>query len=386
MADDMKKPFRNTGEWLEMKKNLIRNSRRYLRLVALCLFVAVLAGCDDPAAETAAAPEPNRWRLPVMTVKVEDLPVGYVTTGSVVSDQRVQVSSRISGYIRKILVNEGDRVERGQELILLDDADVEGAIRQAQAAVNKAASALQDAQTDVKRYEELHKKGSVPENALRKMRLQRDVSRDSLREAQAALDTALAQRRYIRVTSSVGGVVVARHKREGDLATPGLPILTIESSQGLLFETHVAERRIAGIRPGQKVPVEIDALGELLEGTVARVVPAGDPLTRRYLVKIALPSHPGLLSGMFGRARFHLGDRAAPVIPPGALVERGGLQGVFVLDDERHTRFRWLQIGRAWNDRLEVLAGLQGGERIVATREERLREGDLIVAGNGADE
>ncbi len=368
-----------------MKQEIMNKGRLQVCLAVLSL-VVVLAGCDGSNAKTAVEPAPKTWRLPVVEVEVENLPVAYVTPGSVVSDQRIQVTSRTTGYIHEIPVKEGDRVEKGQVLVLLDDADVEGAIRQALATVNKAKSALHDAQTDVDRYEELYKKGSVSENALRKMRLQRDISRDSLREAQAALNTALAQRQYIRIVSPVAGVVVARHKREGDLATPGVPIVTLESSQGLLFETYVAERRIAGIRPGEKVRVEIDALGENLEGSVARVVPAGDPLTRRYLVKIALPSHSGLLSGMFGRARFHLGDKPAPVIPPVARVERGGLQGVFVLDDDHRIRFRWLRIGRAWKDRLEVLAGLQGGETIVAAEEKRLREGDRVVPEGSGDE
>ena len=362
-----------------MRTNILNTMQAKQWLIFMSLGLSlVLAGCSDQTATTTTKIDFKTWNLPVAEVVVEELPINYSTTGSVVSDQRIDVTSRTTGYIREIIVREGERVVKGQSLIILDDADVEGAIRQAQAAVNKATSALHDAETDLERYEDLFKSGSISENKLRKTRLQRDVAHDTQREAQAALNTALAQRQYIRISSPVTGVVVARQKRDGDLATPGAPILTVESSQGLLFETHVAESRIGKIWQGDVVQVSIDALDEPLEGVIARLVPAGDPLTRRYLVKISLPKQEGLLSGMFGRTHFRIGAEASPVISPEALVKRGGLQGVFVLDSQNHIHFRWLQTGKIWSDRIEVRAGLQGGERIVAVTDARIREGDLI--------
>ncbi len=344
----------------------------------LLIFFLVLVGCDDHSAKPMKKIDHKTWQLPVAKVVVQDLPINYNSTGSVVSDQRIEVTSRMTGYIREIVVREGELVKKGQSLIMLDDADVEGAIRQAQAAVNKATSSLHDAKTDLKHYKKLFKRGTVSEDKFRKTRLHSDVANATLIEAQAALNTALSQRQYINISSPITGIVVARHKREGDLATPGVPILTIESNQGLLFETFVAESRIGKIRQGDAVQVSIDALDELLNGVVARVVPAGDPLTRRYQVKISLPKQEGLLSGMFGRAQFHVGTESAPVISPLAMTERGGLKGVFVVDSENQIHFRWLQIGRLWNKRIEVRAGLQNGERIVAIADASLREGDLI--------
>ena len=345
----------------------------------------VLVGCNDQTGKSAEVVY-KTWRLPVTEVVVEELPINYSSIGSIVSDQRIDIASRTTGYIREIVVKEGEQVIKGQPMILLDDADVEGAIRQARAAVNNAASSLRDAEADLERYEALFKRESVSENRLRKIRLQRDMAHDTLSGGQAALNTALSQRQYIRISSPVTGVVVARHKREGDLATPGAPILTVESSQGLLFETYVAESQIMKIRQGDAVQVNIDALEETIGGVVARVVHAGDPMTRRYLVKIALPKQTGLLSGMFGRTHFRVGSEAAPVISPAALIERGGLQGVFVVDSENHISFRWVQAGKTWDERIEIRSGLQGGERIVAVTDARLHEGDLIRPAGGADE
>ncbi len=260
--------------------------------VLTCL---TLVACGD--VETKKTIKYSSWDLPSGVVTIEKLPVNYTSTGTVVSDQRIEVSSRSTGYIR-----EGEEVTRGQLLIKLDSSDVEGAVTQAEAALKTVTLALQDANIDLQRFNDLYKNGNVSENQIRKIRLFRDSAQEAVLKAQTALKTAHSQRQYISISSQIRGVVVARHHREGDLATPGKSILTIESSQGLLFDTYVAASQISKIDRGDKVQVSIDALNLTLEGNVARVVPVGDPITRRYKVKIALPNEKGLLSGMFGRA------------------------------------------------------------------------------------
>lgn len=360
---------------VEKRKNI------FLYLVPLAL--AALLGACGKAPQTAAAPNATSRPLPVMTASA-GAPLEYTAVGSVVSDQRVEVASRLSGYIRDILVQEGDRVRRGQLLARLDAADVEGGIRQGQAAGGAAEAALRDAQIDLERFQRLFERGSVSDNELRKVRLKFEAAREASNQARAGLDTALAQRAYTEITSPVDGVVVVRHKRTGDLAVPGAPLLTLESGRGLLFETFVAEGQVAAIAVGKPVQVNIDGLPAPLKGTVSRVVPSGDPVSRSYQVKIALPETVGLMPGMFGRAAFWLGASSAPLVPRQALVERGGLTGVFVVDGEGRARFRWLRIAREWPDQVEVSAGLAADERFVAAATPALREGDRVTAAKEA--
>ena len=353
-------------------------------LLLLCIMFFWIGGCSDRPSPISL--KPRTFSVPVIQVKARDIPISYITTGSVISDARVQVSSRITGFILDIAVREGDPIKKDQLLITLDDADVKGAIEKARAAVAKAKSALDDAEIDVKRYEILFSRGSASDNALRKVRLRRDVAKDSLSEAESSLKTALAHQSYIRIISPVDGIVVDRHKRKGDLATPGVPILTVESADSLLFETYIAEARVGNIHTGDKTRVEIDVLKNSLKGAITRIVPSGDPVTRRYLVKIALPDVPGLMPGMFGRVHFVIGSEKSPVVPRLALVTRGGLTGVFVLDSKNSVRFRWLRTSREWPDRLEVSAGLKGGERIVAAVPPDMRDGDLVEIKAAVDE
>ncbi len=321
-----------------------------------------------------------------MKVVRQNIETTYTTTGTVVSDARVEMTSRISGYIRDIKVQEGQAVKKGDLLVVLDNSDVEGAILQSRAALAQTEAAYKDAETDVIRYEALFKKGSTSDNALRKARLQRDVQADIAKQAKVRLETALAQRVYVTIISPVDGIVVGKIKRNGDLATPGRPIIIVESADNLLFETYVAESRISAMHAGDEVEVWIDALRETFSGKIARLVSSGDPVTRRYLVKINFPVNADLLPGMFGRAIFIVGQEKDPVIPKSAIITRAGLKGVFLVEEDQNVKFRWIRTGREWPDKVQVNAGIIAGQRIVAEKGSGLRDGDQILHRGAANE
>jgi RND family efflux transporter MFP subunit len=357
---------------------------RYRNIIICFVLSILLSGCSKDPPVYSKTP-PSVYQFPVTEVKVENIPVYYSTIGSVVSDTRIEISSRITGFINNITVHEGMRVHSGKLLIIIDNSDVEGAINQIKSSVAKCTGILIDAETDVERFNALFTHGCVSDNTLRKVLLQRDIARNNLDEAKASLQTAISQRKYTRIICPVNGVVVNRQKRAGDLATPGVPILTIESAQALLFDTYIPESYMANIGVGDEVSVDIDALEKSFKGNVARIVPSGDPASRSYQVKITIPVIDGLLPGMFGRAKFFISHHKSPVVKRTHICVRGGLTGVFLLDQDNSVKFRWLRIARQWQDNLEVSAGLTGGERIVAGHFPELREGD-IVREAGVDE
>jgi len=337
--------------------------------------VMMLSGCsgDTPA----PAPE-TALRLPVITIATTTQPREYEVAGNVVSDRRIEIASKISGYIRSIAVAEGDRVAAGDLLVQIDDSQIAAAITEARVGLDAAQALFADADADLARYEALLAQDSIPEAQVRKARLQRDAASGQVRAARAALEQASAQQQYTRITSPVDAVVIARQRRSGDLVAPGLPLLTLESPKGLLLEVWVAEEWLGALAPGAPVLVTIDGIAAPLPGRLARIVPSGDAVSRRFAVKIALPEAPGLAPGLFGRALFNLGDETLLTVPRTALVERGGLTGVFVVDAEQRARFRWLRTRREWPDRIEVTAGLEPGERIIARAAPRLPEGTRI--------
>jgi len=125
-------------------------------------------------------------------------------------------------------------------------------------------------------------------------------------------------------------------------------------------------------RTGGQVSIAIEALQNAeLKGKVVEIVPAADPASRAFLVRIELPADTRLRSGLFGRAQFSRGEQPVLLIPRSAVVERGQLQGVFVLDQNKVASLRYVTLGKPSGSEIEVLSGLQGGERFVGNPGER---------------
>ena len=160
------------------------------------------------------------------------------------------------------------------------------------------------------------------------------------RAGQAQANAALAQARtslgYTLIHAPFAGVVTEKKADPGTLASPGMPLFTIEDTRNYRLEVTVDENDIRIVRAGQSASVSLDALGNAeLSGKVVQIVPAADPASRSFLVKIGLPADAHIHSGLFGRARFPKGERQTLLIPRAAIVEHGQLQGVYVVDANR---------------------------------------------------
>lgn len=342
--------------------------------------LAMLAGCHtgESKAETRTSP----LALTTEPVSTAAFPRTCDLPGTIISDDRFQLSSRVVGFIRRLDVREGQRVSKGQLLVQIDPIEVEQAIKQGHASVDAAGKDLEDAAIDVEKFEKLAKTGAIATEAYRKAKVRRDIAESTLTKAKAGLVGIKSQSAYTEIRSPVDGVVITRHKQSGDLTVTGVPILTVESRRTLLFQVYVPESQIREMAVGMSATLRIDAMPERsFEGTIQRIVPSGDPVTRRYEVDVTVPTDPGLLPGMFGRAEIGLGKALVLAIPSAARVQRGGLGGVFVVDQGNVARFRWLRFGREWNGLVEVTAGLSEGERIVAAVDQRVKDGVPVAQG-----
>lgn len=345
-------------------------------VLVLSICACLLAACADHSGSPASASVPVT--ADVAVVRLMQLPVTSDVTGSIVSDGRINVTTRVLGFIRQLDVREGQPVRKGDLLLRIDASDIDAAIVQAAAGVQVAQEAWQDAQYDVRQNTQLVPVGAIPADLLRKSRLREETTRAALEQARAALAAAQAQRNYVDITSPVDGVVVSVTGRSGEMAAPGAPLLTVESREVLLFKTFVPEHNLAAIKAGDSVSVRVDALGdERFKGRVRGVVPSGDGVSRRNEVDIVLPRDARLLPGMFGRLEILVDEKPVITVPRAALVRRGGLDGVFVLQ-EGVARFRWLRTGKHLGDALEVSAGLLDGETILARATDVVRDGTPI--------
>ncbi|HVO80843.1 MAG TPA: efflux RND transporter periplasmic adaptor subunit [Terriglobales bacterium] len=357
--------------------------------MSMVLAVAALSGCSSERQPTAPAPETVR-NVAVLTVQRADVPDLVEAVGTIRAAQTSELASQMMGNIVEIRVHEGDRVRRGQVLAVIDDAQPRAAVDRATAAGNAAGQELTASESDLalaestlKRYQSLYDKKSVSPQEFDEVKARyqgalarRDMARAGQAQAKAALAQARSSFTYTRIVAPFDGIVTEKKADPGTLASPGLPIFTIEDLTRYRLEATVNENDLRYVRMGTPVPVVVDALGDTeLKGKVSQIVPAADPASRSFLVKIEVPADPRLRSGLFGRAMFSRGTRSSLLIPQTAVVRRGQLQGVYVLEPGSIANLRYVTLGKSSDSEVEVLAGLQEGEQLVA------KPGDLDLSG-----
>jgi len=341
--------------------------------------VISLSSCSTEHLAKTPSPE-TIGNIPVLAAQQASSPDLLEALGTVHAAQTSDLASQMMGNIVEIRVHEGDRVQRGQVLATIDDSQPRAAVDRATAAELAAQQQLAAADSDLalaestlKRYQNLYDRKSVSPQEFDEVKARqqaalarRDMAKAGQAQAQAALSQARTSLDYTRIRAPFDGVVTAKKADSGALASPGIPLLTVEDVRRYRLEAAVNESDLRYVRIGQQVPVAIDALDNAgLQGKVVQIVPAADPASRTFLVKVELPIDARLRSGLFGRAQFSRGERQALLIPRSAVVERGQLQGIYVLDQNRVASLRYITLGKPSGTEVEVLAGLQDGELLV---------------------
>lgn len=317
--------------------------------------VLLAAGCsskEEPATAVVAAASPATIQVAVVEIKPAQVPVRVEVTGQVTPIFQAILSSRIQGTIDTLLVREGTRVAKGQTLLQLDNRDV-------QADLARAKAEEENARTQLLRMNALLKDEAVSKQEVE------NASR-AFKVAEANRKAVLAQLSYTVVKAPFDGVITEKKVEAGELASPGQPLLKMEDPLQLRLEATVAEGDLKSIAQGGRIPVFIDALeAQALSGVVSQILPAGDPQTHTFIVKVDLPKTPGLKSGMFGRFQLDKGTSQTILVPASAVVERGELTSVFVVGTDRIARLRWIKAGRWFDQQREILSGVNPGERIL---------------------
>ena len=369
---------------------MIRANSILLRLVPLAAAMAGgLSGCSSERSAQPSVPE-TVHSVTVLSVQRADSPDLLEAVGTIRAAQTSQLASQAMGNIEELRVHEGDRVQRGQVLAIIDDAQPRAAVDRATAAESAAQqevaaseSDLALAQSTLTRYQALYDRKSVSPQEFDEVKARyqaalahRDMTRAGQTQAKAALMQAHTSLSYTRILAPFDGVITEKKADPGMLASLGLPLFTIEGFGHYRLEASVNENDLRYVRMGEQVSVVVDALESPRQtGRVVQIVPAADAGSRSFLVKIELPADTRLRSGLFGRAEFSRGNRSALLIPQIAVVERGQLQGVYVLDRNGIANLRYLTLGKAAGSAVEVLAGLEEGERLVA------KPGELELGG-----
>lgn len=395
--------------------------QRSARISAIALLAAwAVTGCgrDETSSEAVATGVPVKVSVATVTRTPTDRQ--REAMGTVKAKTASTVQSMATGHVTAVHVREGDRVEAGQVLVQIDDRELqamaaraesglreaESARREIEKAIQAAAHAQRAAEAGRDLAEVTHNryKGLVDQGVMSPQRYDEASARwkgsvaevaqagamvQAAQERRAEADARIAQARdevtrartqlsHARVTAPFSGIVTRKTVDVGDLATPGVPLLEIEATDLYRLETNVDETLVQSVTMGDAVTVILDAASLELPGTVAEILPAGDPASRTFLVKIDLPSHENVRSGMFGRARFKGAHASVLAVPVTAVTERGQLAYVYVVGEEGVIRLRLVTLGKRYGEYVEVLSGLDEGERIVVSDLSRLSDGARV--------
>jgi membrane fusion protein (multidrug efflux system) len=334
-------------------------------LSAALLLTGALGGCDGSKAATPAKADATP-AVAVETVKPvrADMAAVYSGTAPIEADQESRVVAKVGGEVRRLLVEEGDRVRAGQVLAVLDGDKLRLEVAQARANLAKL-------ERDFQRNLELQKRGLIGSAAFDDLRYQLDAER-------AVHDLAALQLSYTEIRAPIDGVVADRRVKLGNTLQPNDPLFTITKPEPLIAHVHVPERELAKLAVGQNAEVQVDAAGGVFAAHIRRISPVVDPATGTFKVTLEFSPAPQLRAGMFSRVNIVYERRAMALqIPRAALVEADGGPVVFVVAGGKAVS-RPVRTGLANGGAVEVLSGLSDGDPVVVVGQNGLKSGNEV--------
>jgi RND family efflux transporter MFP subunit len=334
---------------------------RNLFFVAGLAVTLVSCGHKDARVETKSLPTAT---VRAQIVASKERIATEEVVGTVRAKLRSIIEAKVSGKIEQMLVVPGQQVKAGELLAVID-------AREVQARYDQAVALKQQAEADLKRLTSLLEQKVLSQAEFDNAQARARVTIAGVAEAETMLD-------YTKVTAPFAGVITRKHADVGDLATPGKPLLEMEDSTALRLEADVPEAVIGKLKLGDRLPVRISALENEREGVISEIAPAADPNSRTFLVKLDLPSTPGLRAGQFGRVAMPVGETKALRVPSSAVVQGGQMEMVFVVSNGK-AQLRLVKTGKHIGDEVELVSGIDAGETIVTENAANLVDGQPVV-------
>lgn len=327
-------------------------------------------GCWLVMAMVAAPVMAQSEAIPTVAAQARAVGSVYELDGVIQAVKQSTLSAQASGRIASLLVKAGDRVRAGQLLATIDDREALVSVQKSQAQINQAEAELRNAQAHLDRTRDLQGKGFVSKAALDTADAQYQSSLAMREQAAAAAKQSGISQGFTRINAPYDGWVLQTHVQAGDLAVPGVPLVTIYAPQPLRAVVQVPGARNQAVRSAPQMAVQIrDANGQLqwITPTSRSVVPSADPVSQTTEWRLDLPAKESanLVPGQQVRVRFDQAQAGAAsklVLPQVAVVRRGELTAVYVVVGNGFS-LRAVRLGAAQGtDGVEVLAGVLAGE------------------------
>lgn len=346
-----------------------------LRWFVLALLLTLAAcGGNAPEAEPAAA----SLSVSAASLAPQTLARRVPAAGSVVAWEEMSLGVEIGGQrVAEVLVEVGDQVEARQPLLRLDMRSVDMALRSAAAQLAQAEAQHRVARVNLERATELQSRGLIATRDRDEAWAAEAAAQANLRSAQVQRDNAQLQREFSTLSAPDAGVISARSVQPGQVAMPGTELLRLIRQGRLEWRAELPERELARITVGAQARLR-GSDGSEVAGRVRQVAPALDPRSRTGLVYVDLPDPGSLRAGMYAQGELLLGESDVRTLPEAAVVERDGFRYVFVLGAGDVVAQRRIETGARQDGVVEILSGVEDGERVAVEGAAFLSDGDRV--------
>ncbi len=296
-------------------------------------------------------------------VHFKSVPYSESAMGTIHAVHETSIGSKLLARVVEVNLKAGQKVQKGDVLVRLDDADLRAKLQQAKATVASIEANYAQAANDARRAAELLPLKAISRQGYEKAVAARDSlqadllrSQETVKEVQAILDWAT-------IRSPITGTVIDKKVDVGDMVTPGQILVTLFDPKHMELVASVRESLRDRLQVGQDIDVKLQNLDNCCKGTISEIVPEANSASRAFQVKVTGPCPRGVYSGMFGRILIPLQEEQVLVIPRRAVRSVGQLQLVEAVENSRLTR-RAIRTGRTFGDDVEVLSGLRVGEEV----------------------
>ena len=354
-----------------------------IKITSLIVFSAAFlfsCGSDPKEVKTLAA-------IPVkVSGIVENTNSPFVTaSGKIEAENSANVSTRMMGYVTKVHVKVGQKVGAGQLLVSINNSDLQAKKAQVDASILQATAGYNNAKKDYDRFVALFNQQSASQKELDDMTARFEMAKAGLEGAKQMRNEVMAQFNYANITAPFSGTITNSFVKEGDMANPGMPLVSVEGVSILQVTAMVSESDISNIKNGMPVNVLIKSQNKQVSGKVSEVSLSAKNTGGQYLVKVTLDKmDASILSGMFVNVQFPIEKKTTTtakseqvLVPEAALVRQGQLTGVYTIANNTAI-LRWLRIGKTYGDKVEVLSGLNADEPYIVSSEGKLFNGAKV--------
>lgn len=305
----------------------------------------------------------------------------FSASGKLVAENTANVSTRMMGYITSIKTDVGRHVRKGQTLVNINNTDLKAKEGQINAQIAQAQANFNIAEKDYNRFKNLFENQSASQKELDDMTARMEMARANLNAAQQMKREIRSQYSYTNIVAPISGVVTQKYVNQGDMANPGMPLLTIEAQGSIQAQVLVSEAHINQIKSGMPVKVIKKSTGEELKGRVAEISLSAAQTGGQYMVKVNVQGKK-LLPGMYVSVIFPV-EKLVTVavatetvfVPTSALVKNGQLTGIYTVSQSGTALLRWIETGKEMGDQIEVISGLNAEESYITSAQGKLYNG-----------